>query len=162
FARKLDASSFAKTKTPDVFVKFLIAEADGEFGRADVARFYQNVFDAQISERGVIVQRGAAIVPDSVFAKNVGIEAELVLVARRALLAAIKHQLLAGAVMLDVAIAVLTMQILVERTFHSLNAVVLKISEPDDVAQHHAVGINAGRVLFEINAAQTLGPQFLP
>ena len=222
----------------------MITEADGEFGRADVARPYQNVFDAQIGEGGVIVQRGAAVVPDSVFAKYVGIEVELVLVerggggdnfegrarlhhiadgaifhllrfrigaaieiecrpvghgedfaglrphqdddrflrrilahggvqfifnnilqikvdgqmhlitiSRRALLAAIKHQLLAGAVMLDVAIAVLTAQVIVERTFHSLNAAMLEIGETDDMAQHHAVRINSGRVLFEINAA---------
>src|SRR5437588_10804277 len=82
FAWKLDPGPLTKTKTPDVFVKFLIANTDGELGRDDVARFNENVFDAQIGKRGVIVQRGAAVVPDSVFAKDVGIEAKLVLIER--------------------------------------------------------------------------------
>src|SRR3989442_1495571 len=74
--------AIAKTKTANVFVEFLIAESDGEFGRPDVAGFHENVFDAEIGERGVIVERGAAVVPKSLLAKDVGIESELVLVER--------------------------------------------------------------------------------
>src|SRR5207244_7322356 len=82
FARKFNPRPFAKTKTANVFVEFLIAESDGKFGRADVARFHENVFDAEVGERGMIVERRAAVVPNALLAKDVGIESELVLVER--------------------------------------------------------------------------------
>src|SRR5438874_992377 len=74
--------ALTKTEASNVFVEFLVAQSNGELGRADVARSNKNVFHAQIFERGVIVQRRAAIIPNAVLAKDVGIEAELVLVER--------------------------------------------------------------------------------
>src|SRR6266568_7196714 len=85
----------------------------------------------------------------------------LIAVARRAFLAAIKYELLAGAIVLNVTIAVLAAQIFIERAFHALDAAMLEVSETDHVTKHDAVGINTGRVLFEINAAYILGAQFL-
>ena len=43
FARQFDAGPIAKTKTADVFVKFLLAHAHRELGCADVARFHQYI-----------------------------------------------------------------------------------------------------------------------
>ena len=51
FAGQFDPRAFAKTKAPDVFVKFLVAQADGQLGCADVARFHQNVLHAQLPVR---------------------------------------------------------------------------------------------------------------
>ncbi len=84
----------------------------------------------------------------------------LVTVARRPLLAAIEHHLLTGPVVLDVAIAILAVQIFLHGRFHALNSVMFEIGESDDVAKHRAVRINARGVVLEINAAQILRAQF--
>ena len=50
FAGQFDPGALAETETADVFVKFLFAEAERELGRADVARFHENVLHAQFAE----------------------------------------------------------------------------------------------------------------
>src|SRR5437660_621410 len=86
---------------------------------------------------------------------------DLIAIAWRSLLAAIKHDLLARSIVLDVTVTVLSVQVFVERTFHALDALVLEIGESDDVTKHDAVRINSSRVSLEINAAQILRAQFL-
>ena len=68
--RQTHPRALPKAKAADVFVKFLVADGQSEFRRPDVTRFDQNVADAQIAIRVMIVKRGAAVVPDAVFAKN--------------------------------------------------------------------------------------------
>src|ERR1700730_15616287 len=80
FAGKLDPCALTESKTSDVFVKFLVTQRDGQFCSANVTRLHENVFDAKIAKRGVIVERCAAVVPHAVLAKNVGVEAELMFV----------------------------------------------------------------------------------
>ena len=229
----------------------MVAHAEREFGRADVARFDENVLHAQIGEGPVIVQDAIAICPRAVFAKNdrVGThfvfverggggdnlecrawlhhvddgailhllgfrfgamieikrrairhgedlpglrthqndrrllrrvfahgrvdfvfddvlqikidgEMNLIAVARSAFLAAIKHDLLTGAIVFDVTVAVLPVQIVFHGSFHALNATVIEVGEPDNVREHRAVRINAGGIALKINAAQILRTEF--
>jgi hypothetical protein len=90
---------------------------------------------------------------DDILQVEVDGQVHLIAVARGAFLAAVKHDLLAGAVMLDVTIAILAMQIFFHGRFHALDAAVLEIGETDHVAKHRAVRINPGGVPLEINAA---------
>src|SRR5256885_12341297 len=55
----------------------------GELGRADVARFYENVLHAQIGVSPVIVQRPPAKIPETVFAKDRRVGTDLALVQGR-------------------------------------------------------------------------------
>ena len=110
--------------------------------------------------RRVFAHRRVDLVLDDVLQIQVDREVDLVAVTRRAFLPAIKHDLLAGAVVLDVAITILAVQIFFHRRFHALDALVIEIGEPDDVTKHRAVRINARRIALEINAAQILRVQF--
>ena len=227
FAGQFDSSAFTKTETADVFVKFLLADAEGEFGCADVARFDENVLHRQVREGPVVVQGGPAKIPEAFFTENrrIGIdfafveggcrghdfesgarlhhvddgavfhflrlrfrapieikiravghrqdfaslrphqnndcffrsvfphggvdfifddvlqveidsEVDLITVLGRALLSTIKNDLLAGPIMLDVTVPVLSMEIFLHRSFHALNAVMVEIGESDDVTKH--------------------------
>src|SRR4029077_20782470 len=82
-AWQFNPSALAKSKAPDVFVKFLIADAESKFRCPDVARFDQNVAHAQIAKRAMIVQSGASIVPEAVLAKNLRIRTQLVFIENR-------------------------------------------------------------------------------
>ena len=84
----------------------------------------------------------------------------LVTVARRAFLPAIRHDLLAGAVVLDETVTVLSVEIFFHRRFHALDAAMIEIREPDHVAKHRAVGIDARGVVLEVNAAQICRAKF--
>src|SRR5207247_5104046 len=95
---------------------------------------------------------GVQFVFDDVLQIQVDGEMHLIAITLRPLLAAVEHKLLAGPVMLDVAIAVLAAQIIVKRTFHALNAMMLEVGETDDVTEHYAVGVNTGWSLVGINA----------
>src|SRR5262249_29178460 len=64
-------------KAPDVLVKFLVADAQGKFRCPDVARFNQDVADAQIAERAMIVKSRATIIPDAVLTKKLRIRPQL-------------------------------------------------------------------------------------
>ena len=86
----------------------------------------------------------------------------LVTVARRAFLPAIKHDLLPGAIVLDVTITILPVQIFIHRRFHSLNSLVIEIGEPDDVTKHRPVRIKPRGIVLEINPAQILFAKFGP
>ena len=61
FARQRDARALAKTKIPRVIVKPVFAEADADFGRADVRRFGDDAFGRENAERLVVVQNPAGI-----------------------------------------------------------------------------------------------------
>src|SRR5262245_65569612 len=78
--RQFNSRSLAKSKAPNVFVKFLVADGEREFRRTDVARFDQNIADAQITIRAVIVKWRATIIPNTVFTKNLRIWAQLAFV----------------------------------------------------------------------------------
>src|SRR2546421_7392119 len=83
FARQLDAGPIAKAEAANVFVKLLLADGEGELGRADVARFYENVLHAQIGVSLVIMQRPPAKIPETVFAKDRRVGTDLALVQGR-------------------------------------------------------------------------------
>src|SRR2546430_2675265 len=70
FTRQLDSGPLAKTESAYVFVESLLAHAQGEFGCADIARFDENVADAQIRKCAMIVQGCAAEIPETVLAKD--------------------------------------------------------------------------------------------
>ena len=55
----------------------------GKFRCPDVARFNQNVADAQIAKRAMIVQSGATIVPEAVLTKNLRIRTQLAFIESR-------------------------------------------------------------------------------
>src|SRR5215831_19327431 len=78
--RQFNSRTLAKSKTTDVFVKLLVADAQGKFGCSDVARFNENLAHAQISERAMIVQGRATIVPQAVLAEELRIRPHLVLI----------------------------------------------------------------------------------
>ena len=75
------------------------------------------------------------------------------LLARRTFLTSVRHDLLTCAIVLDDAVTIPSMKVFLHRCFHALNAMMIEIGETDDVTEHYAVGINAGCVLFEIDAA---------
>ena len=60
----------------------------------------------------------------------------LVTVTRRAFLAAVKDDFLPRAVMLDKTISILPVQIFLHGSFNALDAVMIEISEADDVTKH--------------------------
>src|SRR5204862_2707768 len=84
----------------------------------------------------------------------------LVTVTWRALLPPIRHDLLAGAVVLDETVAVLPVEVFFHRGFNALDAAVIKIRKPNDVAKHRAVGVDARGVVLEIDSAQIAGTEF--
>src|SRR4051812_23897140 len=53
---QLDAGALAKSETPNVLVKLLVAHAHSEFGRADIARFDQDILHRQLAVTFVVVQ----------------------------------------------------------------------------------------------------------
>ena len=112
--------------------------------------------------RRVFAHGRVDFVLDDVLQIQIDGEVDLVTVARRPFLPAIKHHLLPGAVMLDEAVTILAVEIFFHGRFDSLDPAMLEIGEADDVAKHRAVRINPGRIALEINAAQILRPQFFP
>ena len=87
-------------------------------------------------------------------------QVDLIAVARGALLSPIEHDFLAGAIMLDVTVAVLPVQIFFHRRFHALDAVMFEIGESDHMTEHGTIWINPRGVVFQIDAAQILAAQF--
>src|SRR5216684_7967682 len=79
---KLDPGALTKTEAANVLIEFLLADATGEFGRADVARFDEDVLHAQLPERPMIVQRASSEIPDAILAKNHRVKTDLVLIER--------------------------------------------------------------------------------
>ena len=79
-ARQFDSCAFAESKAANVLVKFLVTDAHGEFRRADVARFNENLANTQIPESAMVVQNGAAIVPSAVLAEHFRVWPQLVLI----------------------------------------------------------------------------------
>ena len=69
-AGQFNSCALAKSEASNVLVKFLFADSECEFGRSDVARFDKNVAHTQIRKRAMIVQGGAAEIPETVLAKN--------------------------------------------------------------------------------------------
>ncbi len=84
----------------------------------------------------------------------------LVTVPRRALLATIRNDFLAGAVMLDETISILSVQVFFHRGFHPLHAVVIEVGKANHVAKHRSIRIEAGCVLVEIDSAEIARAQF--
>src|SRR5207302_4899937 len=80
FTGKLNSGALAKSKAADVFVKLLLTNAEGKLGRANIARFNQNVADAEIRKRPVIVQSGATEIPEAIFTKDRRIRPEPVFI----------------------------------------------------------------------------------
>src|SRR5438093_12096491 len=82
---------------------------------------------------------------------------ELVAVARRPLLSAVRHDFLASAVVFDETIAVLPVKILLHRGFHPFDAAVIKVGKSNNVTKHRAIRVDARGVMLEINSAQIAG-----
>src|SRR6266508_451474 len=85
---------------------------------------------------------------------------DLVAVARRALLASLRHDLLTGPSMFDEAITVLPMEVFLHRRFHAWNNVMCEVGESDDMAKHGAIRVDARGVVLEINPVQISGAEF--
>src|SRR5262249_33960709 len=83
FTGQFNSGSLTKSKAPDVFVKFLVADGQSKLCCSNVARLDQNVADAQIAIGAVIMKRGATIIPDAVLTKNLRIGPELAFVESR-------------------------------------------------------------------------------
>ena len=111
--------------------------------------------------RLILAHGGVDLVLDNVLQIKIDSQPDVVAVAGRALLPAIKHDLLAGPITLGVTIAVLAVQIFFHRRLDALNSSMIEIGESDHVTKHRAVGIKTGRVALEIDAAQILGAQFV-
>src|SRR6266480_6632543 len=87
---------------------------------------------------------------------------DLVAVARRAFLTSVRNDLLADAIVFDVAISVLSMKIFLHRSLHALDAMMFEVCESDDMTKHGAIRIDSGGIIFEINSAQISGEKFCP
>src|SRR6266481_1586194 len=85
---------------------------------------------------------------------------DLIAVALRALLSAIRDDLLSGAIVFDEAKTVLPMKIFLHRRFHSLDTTMVEVGESNDMAKHGAVWVDASGVMLEINSAQISGTKF--
>ena len=81
---------------------------------------------------------------------------DLVAVVWRAFLAAVEDDFLPSSVVLDVAVAILTVQVIFHRAFHALDSAMIEIGEADNMTQHRAIRINTAGVALEINATQIL------
>ena len=77
---------------------------------------------------------------------------DLAAVTRRVFLASIRYDLIAGTIVLDEAITVLSMKVFLHRGFHALNAMMFEIGKSDYVAKHGAIWVDAPGVVFEINS----------
>src|SRR5262245_4435580 len=84
----------------------------------------------------------------------------LVTVPRVALLPAIRHDLLARAIVLDETEAVLSVQVFLHRCFNALDTVMIEICKSNYVAKHRAVGVDARGVVLEVDSAEIAGAEF--
>src|SRR5947207_15815030 len=84
----------------------------------------------------------------------------LVTVTWRALLPPIGHDLLAAAVVLDETVAILHVEVFFHRGFNALDAAVIKIRKPNDVAKHSADRLDARVLVHEIDSAQLRRTEF--
>src|ERR1700747_3381801 len=87
---------------------------------------------------------------------------DLVAVALRTLLSAIRDDLLSSAVVFDEAKTVLPTKIILHRRFHSLDTTMVEVGESNDMAKHRAIRINPSGVVLEINSAEISGAKFFP
>src|SRR5882762_10497991 len=85
---------------------------------------------------------------------------DLIAVALRALLSAIRDDLLSGAIVFDEAKTVLPMKIFLHRRFHSLDTTMVEVGESNDMAKHRPVWVNASGVVLEVNSAQISATKF--
>ena len=69
-AGQLNSRALAESEASNVFVKLLLAYTEAKFGRSDIARFDENLAHTEIRKRAMIVQDGAAEVPETVLTKN--------------------------------------------------------------------------------------------
>src|SRR5438874_11836321 len=79
---------------------------------------------------------------------------DLVAVPRRAFLSSVRNNLLADAIVFDIAISVLPMKIFLHRSLHSLNASMFEVCESDDVTKHGAIRIDSCGIIFEIRSEE--------
>src|SRR5262245_41430927 len=86
---------------------------------------------------------------------------QLLTVPSGALLPAVRNDFLASAVVLDETVAVLPVQVLFHRRFRALDAVMLEIRKPDDVAEHRAIRVDSRGVVLEVNSAQIASAEFI-
>ena len=85
----------------------------------------------------------------TMFCNHVDGEHHVATVARVAFLAAIGDDFAAHSVALDVAESVVTAEVLVHRPLDAIDAAVLIVRIPEDVAKHLPVGIDANEILFK-------------
>src|SRR6266403_1165438 len=84
---------------------------------------------------------------------------DLVAIARRAFLTSVRNDLLADAVVFDVAISVLPMKIFFHRRLHALDATMFEVCESDDMTKHGAIRIDSCGIIFEINSTKREGAE---
>src|SRR5262249_13010859 len=77
---QFNSGPLAKTESANVFVEPLFAHTQRKLGRADVARLHQNIADAQIRKRAMIMEGAASEIPEAVLAKDRRIGAKLAFV----------------------------------------------------------------------------------
>src|SRR4029077_8132489 len=87
---------------------------------------------------------------------------DLIAVALRALLSAIRDDLLSSAIVFDEAKTVLPMKIFLHRRFHSLDTTMVEVGESNDMAKHRAIRVNPSGVVLEIDSTEISGTKFFP
>src|SRR5207249_180513 len=58
-------------------MEILFPYTEGEFCRSNIARFNENVAHSKVSKRAVVVQRGAAEIPETVLTKDARVRPHL-------------------------------------------------------------------------------------
>src|SRR5437667_795266 len=76
-AGQLNSRALAKSEAANVLVELLFAYTEREFSCSDVARFNENVAHAKVRKRAVVVQGGAAELPETILAKDLRIRPQL-------------------------------------------------------------------------------------
>ena len=110
--------------------------------------------------RGILLHRGIDFVLDDVLQTQIDSQMDLITIARSALLSPVRNNFLSGAIVFDETIAVLPMKILLHGRFDALDAIMIEVSESNDVAKHQAIWVDARRIVLEVNTAQITGAKF--
>src|SRR5262249_50434036 len=79
-APQFNSGALTKSKTGGGFVKIFVADGQSKVFWPHVARLYHKIPGAQINQTSMIWKRGATIIPEAVFTKNLGIGPQLAFV----------------------------------------------------------------------------------
>src|SRR5262245_64352555 len=97
--------------------------------------------------RRIFLRRGVDLVLNNVLQTKVDSQMNLIAVARRAYLTAIRHDFLSGAILFDEEKTILPVKVFLHRSFNSLDTTMVEVSESNDMGKHRAVWVNASGVV---------------